>query len=158
MTNDQFSRAVHDYADTVYRVALNYLKNPHNAEDVTQEVFLRLYRTAKVPEVGEHTKAWLIRVTINECRRQLTSPWSKVMPLEEWAETQDFSSVEKREVYEAVMSLPAKYRIAVYLHYYEGYTAAETGSFLGISTSAVCSRLERARNRLKIMLTEGENV
>ena len=57
MTNEQFSRAVHDYADTVYHVALNYLKNPHNAEDVTQEVFLRLYRAAKVPEGGEHTKS-----------------------------------------------------------------------------------------------------
>lgn len=158
MEKEQFCRALSRYTDGVYRVALNCLKNPHNAEDVTQEVFLRLYRTPKPPAEGEHTKAWLIRVTLNECRRALASPWSKTVPLEEYAAVPAFSSEEKRETYEAVMALPAKYRIAIYLHYYEGYSTAEMASILGISVSAVCSRLERARKELKFMLLEGENV
>lgn len=158
MTNEQFTRAVHAYTDTVYRVALNCLKNPHNAEDVTQEVFLRLYRTAKPPEGEEHIKAWLIRVAVNECKRALSSPWRRVLPLEEYAQTQQFSDDEKRETYEAVMALPAKYRIALYLHYYEGCSTAEMAELLGISVSAVCSRLERGRKKLKLMLLEGENV
>jgi len=157
MTNERFTRAVRDYADTVYRVALNCLKNPHNAEDISQEVFLRLYRAARPPEGEEHTKAWLIRVTVNECRRAMASPWSKLLPLEDCTAMPQFSDDEKRETYAAVMALPAKYAVAVYLHYYEGYSTMEMAKILGISVSAVCSRLERARKKLKLML-EGENV
>ena len=158
MTNEQFTRAVHDYTDTVYRVALNCLKNSHSAEDVTQEVFLRLYRAAKPPEGEEHTKAWLIRVAINECKRTLASSWRKVLPLEDYMQTPQFPDDEKRDTYEAVMALPAKYRIAMYLYYYEAYSTAEMAKLLGISVSAVCSRLERGRRKLKLMLLEGENV
>ena len=157
MTNEQFVRAVRTHTDTVYRVALNCLKNPHNAEDITQEVFLRLYRAARPPEGEEHTKAWLIRVALNECRRALASPWSKILPLEDSVIMPRFSDDDKRETYEAVMALPAKYAVAVYLHYYEGYSTAEMAKMLGISVSAVCSRLERGRKKLKLML-EGENV
>ena len=157
MTNEQFIRAVRTHTDTVYRVALNCMKNPHNAEDITQEVFLRLYRTARPPEGEEHTKAWLIRVTINECRRVLASPWSKILPLEDYMQTPQFSDDDKSETYEAVMALPAKYAVAIYLYYYEGYSTVEMAKILGISVSAVCSRLERGRKKLKLML-EGENV
>ena len=157
MTNEQFTAALREYSDTVYRVALNCMKNPHNAEDVAQEVFLRLYRTPKPPAEGEHTKAWLIRVTLNECRRLMASPWTKAVPLEEYRGSPVFSDGEKRETYEAVMGLPAKYRTALYLHYYEGYSTAEMAELMGISVSAVCSRLERGRKKLRLML-EGENV
>lgn len=156
MTNEQFIDAVHKYTDTVYRVALNCLKNPHNAEDVTQEVFLRLYRAKNSPS-DEYVKAWLIRVTLNECRRMMASPWTKFLPLEEYAAMPAFSDGEKREIYEAVMVLPAKYSLALYLHYYEGYSTSEMAKLMGISVSAVCSRLERGRKKLRLMLG-GENV
>ena len=158
MDNKQFCLALHDFKDTVYRVALNYLKNPHNAEDICQEVFVRLYRTVKPPEEHEHLKAWLIRVTLNECKRFLASPWNRLCSIDECLQLPFFDQPELNGVYSAVMKLPQKYRIAIYLHYYEGYSTGEIGSILGISTSAVCSRLERARKKLKIMLLEEENV
>ena len=158
MNDEQFCRVLHDFKDTVYRVALNYLKNPHNAEDVSQEVFLRLYRSPNPPKGAEHTKAWLIRVTINECKRVFSSPWNKLVSIDECAALPSFDPPELATIYRAVMALPHKYRVAVYLHYYEGYSTREIASMLGVSTSAVCSRLERARNKLKLMLLEEENV
>lgn len=81
-----------------------------------------------------------------------------MLSMEECGQEPAFSDGEKREMYEAVMALPGKYALAVYLHYYEGYSTAEMAEILGLSVSAVCSRLERARKKLKSMLLEGENV
>lgn len=158
MNNEQFCQVLHDFKDTVYRVALNYLKNPHNAEDVSQEVFLRLYRTPNAPKDPDHIKAWLIRVTLNECKRSFSSPWNKLVSIDEQLTLPSFDSPELSDVYSAVMDLPQKYRVAIYLHYYEGYSTGEIASMLGVSTSAICSRLERARNKLKLMLLEEEYV
>jgi len=139
-------------------VALNYLKNSHNAEDVCQEVFLRLYRTPRPPNEPDHIKAWLIRVTLNECKRNSASPWNRLRSIEECTELPHFDSPELSEVYRAVMDLPQKYRITIYLHYYEGYSTREIASILGVSISAVCSRLERARAKLKHSLLGEEYV
>lgn len=158
MNDEQFCQVLHDFKDTVYRVALNYLNNPHNAEDISQEVFLRLYRTANPPEDPTHIKAWLIRVTINECKRSFSSPWNKFVSIDECLALPSFDSSELTDIYRAVMTLPSKYRVVVYLYYYEGYSTGEIASMLGVSTSAVCSRLERARNKLKLILLEDEYV
>ena len=156
--NSEFTRIVKTYIDTVYRVALNSLKDPTRADDVTQEVFLRLYRAKNVPVGEEHIKAWLIRVTINECKRIFSSPWSRTVPLDVLEPHSNTQGFENTEMLELVMGLPPKYRTAVYLHYYEGYSTQELSALLDISQSAVCTRLERARKKLKQMLWEAENV
>ena len=154
----KFTRIVKTYIDTVYRVALNCLKDPSRADDITQEVFLRLYKAKNVPTDEEHIKAWLIRVAINECKRTFSAPWNRAVSLEGLESYSTSSDFEHAEMFELVMGLSPKYRTAVYLHYYEGYSTLEMSALLGISQSAVCTRLERARKKLKQMLLEAENV
>ena len=158
MQKEQFTRIAHKYMDTVYRVALNYMKSPDAADDITQEVFLRLLRTETLFASEEHTRNWLIRVTINECKRDLAARWRRVEPLEAYAEKLSFSSEENSETYRIVMRLPRKYRMVIYLHYYEGYSTAEIAQMFGAKQSTVCTQLERGRKLLKNMLLEADNV
>lgn len=157
MQTEQFTRIAHKYMDTVYRVALNYMKSPDAADDITQEVFLRLLRSNTLFETEEHTGNWLIRVTINECKRDLASRWRRVEPLEAYAEKLSFSSEENSETFRIAMRLPRKYRMVIYLHYYEGYSTAEIAQILGSKQSTVCTQLERGRKLLKNMLLEAND-
>ena len=157
MTDEQFTCAVRAYMDMVYRIALNYLKAPEEAEDVTQNVFLRLLRSSKSFASEEHLRYWLVRVAINECKRSLTSLWRKTEPLEDYADKLSFSSPEKSETYLAVMSLPRKYRMVIHLYYYEGYSTAEIAQLLHIPQSTVRTQLERGRKLLRERLEEAEH-
>ena len=138
------------YRDDVYRLAISYTKNIQEAEDVCQNVFLKLL---ECPAIGfGKEKAWLMKVTANECRSLLRSSWwKKTVPLEE---TLPAPSWEGNEVLQSVMKLDPTYRGVIYLHYYEGYTAREIGKLLKISTSAVTTRLARGREFLKQELKE----
>lgn len=158
MQADPFSRIARKYMDTVYRVALGYLRSPDAADDITQEVFLRLLRSDTSFESDEHIRNWLIRVTINECKRDLSSRWRRVEPLDAYADKLTFSSEENSEIFQTVMRLPRKYRMVIHLHYYEGYSTAEIAQILKLKQSTVCTQLERGRKRLKDMLLEAENV
>ena len=158
MQAEQFTRVARTYMDTVYRVALNYLKSPDSADDITQEVFLRLLRSQTEFASEEHIRNWLIRVTLNECKRDLTARWRKAEPLEAYAEKLSFTSTETGDVYRSVMSLPRKYRVVIYLHYYEGYSTSEIAKLLRTKQSTVCTQLERGRKLLKRMLLEADNV
>ena len=142
---DSFCR----YRDSVYRLAVSYTRSPQEAEDVCQTVFLKLLEADVTP--GKE-KAWLMQVTANECRSLLRSHWWKrTTPLEEGF---GVPAPEKDDVLGAVLALNPKYRVVVYLHYYEGYTTGEIAKLLHISQSAVTTRLSRARNMLKDMLGE----
>ena len=157
MQTEQFTRIARKYMDTVYRVALNYVRSPDAADDITQEVFLRLLRSETLFKSEEHIRNWLIRVTINESKRDLASRWRKVEPLEAYAEKLSFSSEENSETYRSVMHLPRKYRMVIYLHYYEGYSTSEIAQMLGSKQSTVCTQLERGRKLLKNMLLEAND-
>ena len=157
MQAEQFTTIARAYMDTVYRVALNYMKSPDAADDIAQEAFLRLLRTKTLFASEEHIRNWLIRVTINECKRDLASRWRRVEPLEAYAEKLSFSSEENSETYRIVMRLPRKYRVVIYLRYYEGYSTAEIAQILGSKQSTVCTQLERGRKLLKKMLLEAND-
>ena len=134
----------------VRRLCLVHLKNPADTEDIFQNVFLKYVLSPVVFESPEHEKAWLIRVTINACKDLVKSFFrSRTVPLEELLDQPAPLSEERREVLEAVLALPQKYRDAVYLHYYEGYTAAEIGKLLGKNTNTVYTLLTRAREQLR---------
>ena len=154
---EQFTRTAEVYMDTVFRVALNFLKRPDAADDVTQNVFLRLLRSEPTFESDDHLKHWLIRVTINECKRYVTMPWNRTESLEDFADSLAAESPESADVYRLVMRLPRNYRMAVYLHYYEGYSTKEVADMMKRSQSTVCTWLERGRKKLKKMLLEDEN-
>lgn len=157
MNDEQFTRLVRRYIDTVFRVALNYLRNPADAEDIAQTVFEKLLREQRHFESDDHVRAWLIRVTVNECKKLLRSPWRKAEPLEDYLTSVSFDNPAHRELYRAVMSLPKKYRMAIYLHYYEGYSTREIGSVMGIPKNTVCSHLKRGRELLRKELQEADD-
>ena len=98
-TEEQFSHLAKKYMDTVFRLAFNYLKSQSEADDVTQEVLIKLYRTDKEFDNEEHIKHWLIRVTINECKKAFLSPWKRIEPIEDYASTLSFTSPEHGELF-----------------------------------------------------------
>ena len=155
MTDEAFAQAARTYGDTVYRVAYHALGNPSDAEDVMQTVLLRLYEYKKEFESEEHMKYWLLRVAVNESRKVLRSFWRRTsVPLEEWRDTAAPEDPARAEVLEAVMALEPKYRLAVYLYYYEGLSVAEAAAVLRANVSTVQTWLLRARARLRKELTE----
>lgn len=155
MTDEAFARAARTYGDTVYRVAYHALGNPSDAEDVMQTALLRLYEYKKEFESEEHMKRWLLRVAVNESRKALRSFWRRAsVPLEEWRDTAAPEDPARAEVLEAVMALEPKYRLAVYLYYYEGLSVAEAAAALRANVSTVQTWLLRARARLRKELTE----
>ena len=154
LTKQEFDRAAERYLDMVYRIALNWFGSVPDAEDAAQEAMLRLWRTDTDFEGEDHLRHFLVRVTLNVCRDFSRSPWRKhTVPLEGCREPV-FSTPERSELYQAVMHLPAKYRLPLYLYYFEGYAVAEVGELLGLNPSTVQTRLARARAKLKQELEE----
>lgn len=152
-SEQEVSAAIGRYADTVRRLCLIRLKNEADTEDIFQTVFLKyaMSRTAFASE--EHEKAWFIRVTINACKDLLRSFFrSRTVSLDDLLEQPDQVPEDHREVLEAVLALPDKYRDVVYLHYYEGYTAPEIGTILHKNPNTVYTLLTRARDELRKML------
>lgn len=140
----------HQYKNDVYRLALSCTRSPQEAEDICQSVFLKLMEHPSISPGKE--KAWLMQVTVNQCRSLLRSHWwSRTAPMEDTLPARD---PEPDGVRDAVMALPPKYRVVIYLYYYEQYTAREIGKLLHISTSNVSTRLHRAREMLKWKLEE----
>lgn len=149
MTDDTFERLARAYGDTVFRVAYHALGNRMDAEDVVQGVLLKLYRADKPFAGDDHAKHWLLRVTVNDCRKLLRAPWrGRTLPLEDFdgpvTPPEDHS-----DVLSAVMALPLKYRMCVYLYYYEECSVREVAQALHAKESTVQTWLQRARQLLK---------
>ena len=149
LTEEQFSYLAKEYMDTVFRLAFHYTKSRSESDDITQEVLLKLYRVDKAFESEDHVRHWLIRVTVNECKRAFLSPWKRTEPIEDYAEQLAFKTPEHSELFHAVMALPQKYRVPLFLYYYEGYSCEEISQFLGIPNATVRTRLRRGREQLK---------
>ena len=147
------NRAIDRYVDLVRRVCMIHLKNHTDTEDIFQTVFLKYVTGTTEFESEEHEKAWFIRVTINACKDLLRSFFrSRTVSLDDLLEQPDQVPEDHREVLEAVLALPDKYRDVVYLHYYEGYTAPEIGTILHKNPNTVYTLLTRARDELRKML------
>lgn len=155
-SEQEVNRAIEKYADMIRRICLIHLQNSADTEDIFQTVFLK-YVLRSVPfESEEHEKAWLIRVTINACRDLRRSFFkSRTVSLEDLIEMPAPMLQSNREVLEAVISLPKKYKDVVYLHYYEGYTAAEIGEILGKNVNTIYTLMTRSKKLLKEKL-EGD--
>lgn len=144
---------VHEYADMLMRIAFQNTKNLTDAEDVVQDIYLKLIKTDKAFASEEHLKAWLIRVTINRCRDLFRMSWFKrTVAL---TEEMSFVAPEEVKVLEEIFLLDKLDRNIVYLHYYEGYAIHEIADLLGKNKNTIGSRLRRARGKLKTILEEG---
>lgn len=150
---EHIEQLIEEYGDMVYRLAISRVKSKEEAEDIFQEVFIKIYE--KMPEFvsKEHEKYWIIRVTINLSKNILKSSWnSKVMPLDKEI---TFEEKEERDVYFEVLRLPLKYRTILQLYYYENLKIEEIAEILKINSNTVKTRLRRAREKLKINLKGG---
>lgn len=155
-------QAMDEWGGSVWRLALSLTGSKHDAEDVYQDVFIRLARDQTVFSSKEHLKAWLLRVTTNRCydfaRQRHRHPLANLDDLPfELAETSPLTRDEVRELWEAVEALPENMRAIVHLFYYEGYSGDEIAHIVGIEPSTVRSRLQRARARLKTTLGGAEH-
>ena len=147
------------YAGDVFRLASARTGSRADAEDVMQETFVRLLRARPAFAEPEHARAWLLRVAANCANDWFRAPWRRREgPLEGHEALPAPAGPEEGGVVEAVLALPAKYRTAVHLYYYEELSVAEIAKIMGKSEGAVKSRLFRARALLRDMLKEDDDV
>lgn len=145
-------RLVNTYADLILRLCYTYLKSTQDAEDICQEVFLKLLSGKYTFTSPEHEKAWIIRTASNACKDLLKSAERRrTCTLESCAE-QSAPALPDGFVLQAVQALPEKYREVIYLHYYEGYNLKEIGALLHIPSATAGTRLARGREKLKTIL------
>lgn len=149
-SEQEANRAIEQYGDMVRRLCMMHLKNDADTEDIFQNVFLKYVLSSVEFESEEHEKAWLIRVTINACKDLLKSFFhSRTTSLDILMEQPAELLEDHREVLEAVLSLPQKYRDVVYLYYYEEYTAPEISKILGKNVNTVYTLLTRSKQMLR---------
>lgn len=151
------------YADMLYKIALFQTKNTYDAQDVVQEVFYQYMKRNSSFESEEHEKAWLIKVTLNYCRRVFRLAFNKhtvQMPSEEYVSQEGgvedayIQKEKQKEVLEAVLALPSKYRDVLHLFYFEDFSVREISGILNRKESTVTSQLTRGRELLKKKLKE----
>ncbi len=165
-TSESFEQVMEFYMPMVYRIAFSRLGSAHDAEDITQDVFLKYYRADITFNDEEHRKAWLIRCAINCTKNLVTSAWFRHRASDEGLENMeengsipgsdgDIDKIEqKNAVMGAVMQLPEKYRTVIHLFYFEDMSVAQISKATGIREATVKSQLSRARDMLKPMLKE----
>lgn len=154
--NDEINRIYNKYVDTIYRVCFMLLKNDAEAEDVVQNVFIKLINSDKEFESDEHIKAWLILCAKNESKNLLKHWWrSKKVSMDTVSDTPCEDVYSNDEILKYVLSLPDKFKLPVYLYYYEGYSTDEISKMLKINPSTVRGQLKTAREKLKLLIMDG---
>lgn len=151
MRSDQeVNLAIERYSDTVRRLCMIYLKNTADTEDIFQTVFLKYVLSPITFETEEHERAWIIRVTVNACKDLIKNFFRRhTVSLDELIEQPAQFSPDHRDVLEAVLSLPQKYRDVIYLHYFEDYTAPQISRILGKNVNTVYTLLTRSKFLLR---------
>lgn len=153
-TKAEFTRLAEKYKDAVFRLAFSLLKHPEDADDVVQNTLLRLYQSDKRFDSDEHVRNWLLRVAVNECRMLWRSSGRRGESIDDYADTLSFQDEYYGDLFRAIMALDAKYRAVIVLYYYEGYAIREIAQILRVPPGTVGTRLSRARDILKDILTE----
>lgn len=158
-TDKEFSEIYNRHVDTVYRVCFMFLKNPTDTEDAVQDTFIKLMNYSGSFESEEHEKAWLIKTASNHCRDILRHWWRRTIDLDDIGgspeERQELE--EPDETLEKVLALPAKYKTAIYLYYYEGYKTAEIAKMTNKPEATIRGYLHKGRQLLKVELG-GEDI
>lgn len=148
---DRFKEVYDRNISRVFRISLMYLKNRQDAEDMSQEIFLKYLDLLPNFDSLDHEKAWFIVITKNKAKDNLKSIWrSKRVDLEEVLYDIDTSSVESEDnLLEKILNLPRKYKLAIYMYYYEGYSVKEMSELLEVKESTIQTQLSRGRDILK---------
>lgn len=153
MRNDEYIKAVKRNSNRLYLIALSYLQNHHNAEDVMQDTLLKLWKTNKVFNDDAHMDKWLTVTCVHKFKDHFKSPFVKSnVALDEAKELYTFDRIKNYDVFHAIMSLSQKERVVVHLFYYEDMQIDEIAQTIKCKPSAVKTRLHRARTHLKAIL------
>lgn len=143
------------YSGVLYRLAMTRMGNKEDAEEVVQDTFLRLLYYIKKGRGfndGEHLKAWLLTVAINRGKSIVSMPWNKRTEGMGAMENMPSSGNDTGYVYDYIMRLPEKYRVAIQLFYYEQYTTEQIAALMKTKPATVRSYLHRSREKLKKMM------
>ena len=151
--NWEIEDIVNEYSKMIFQIAFQNTFIKSVAEDITQEVLIKVWKNIKHIKDDNHLKAWLIRVTINACKDSNRKYDKKEVPLEE-TEIEYFDK-ETSEIFEELKKLKPINRNIIYLYYYEGYTIKEISKILKMNANTVSTNLKRARKELKTILEEG---
>jgi len=154
--NSKFEFYVSQYMDMLYKLAFAYLKSEEDSNDVVQNVWLNFYKTKKEFESEEHIKFWLVRCTINECKKFWRTSWHRLVTFEEVSQS---TSEEESDIdlFNAIMSLDRKYRVVIVLYYIDDYKINEIAKLLNLPVGTVGSRLSKAKDKLKDYL-KGDDI
>lgn len=153
--NDCVENIIELYSNMIYRLAFSHTRNKSDADDIYQEVFFRYIKINPRFETEEHRKAWLIRVTVNCCKKLRLSSWkNKIVPLED---NIIFKSENENSLHFELLKLPVKYRIVIHLFYFENMSIEEISKTLKQKPSAIRMQLTRARRKLEEILKEEYN-
>ena len=156
-----FEELYERYATDVLRVCYFYLGDRQKAEDVCQDVFVRLITTSPTLQEGRE-KAWLLKVALNRCRDLWRGAWLKRVvlgsPAFELVPAPDEidSLAEKQEIMQAINQLPATFKEVILLHYYQGYGISEIAEMMELPEGTISSRLSRGRKKLETILKGGD--
>ncbi len=155
-SKEEVASIIEKYGDLIYRTAFVQVKSRDLADDIFQEVCMRLVRQRERRDSEEHWKAWLIRATIHCCRDYWKSAWHRKITFAEpdEEETAPQEGGTGGWVTQCVQGLPEKYRMVIYLYYYEQYSLKEIAQILSLNENTVASRLSRGRGKLKKMLEQ----
>ena len=148
-SEQKVTAAIETYADMIKRICFYHLKNPADTEDVFQNVFLKYMMHDEPFFDDEHEKAWLIVTASNACKDALKHWWRKNADIADCEALAQDAPFEMDGILSAVLELPADYKTAVFLYYYEGYSTPEIARMLDCPQSTVRSRLARARKLLE---------
>ncbi len=151
-----FERIVYTYSDSLYKIAIHWMKNSEDARDIVQQTFVKLIEKQMTFENAEHEKAWLIRVCINLCKDSLKSSWhKKVTPVDEiYTYPSTYKNPSDYNILSLVKTLPPNQKTAIYLFYYEDMPVEKIARAMGAKQNTVLSWLSRGRKRLEKLLKE----
>ena len=153
-TKEEVASLYRRHVGMVYQICLMLLKNVPDAEDAVQTVFRKLLEYGRTLQGPEHEKAWLIVTARNECKNQLRHWWRTRRADESELDRLSWEQRSDGELWELILTLPEQEKMALYLHYYQGYSTGETAELMGKKPSTVRSWLCRARRKLKDLLEE----
>lgn len=138
----------------VYRICYIYMKNSFEAEDCTEDTFVKVLTGDFHFQDESHEKAWLTVTAMNLCKDKLKHWWRKnTVPLEQYEELGVETSFQTDETLEVIKQLPAKYKDVIYLYYYMGYPTEQIAQLLKKPASTVRNHLRDARRMLKDILS-----
>ena len=157
MTKDAFIREVRDAEAMLYHISKSILKNDSDCGDAVQETILKAYEKLPILKKEKYFRTLITRILINECRGDSSEKEKNVIPYEEYMDNMRLTEEDSySHLYMAIMELPEELRILVTLYYLEGFSQKEISEALDIPDGTIKSRLSRAREFLKVKLSEEE--